>query len=160
MKRVLPKDQPLCCVVEGGVLTISIGVDTLAFADAERNGLDIINPAGFAEDVARELTKEKEDGSTPLTDLLDEAMENAANNGSVHQEIEVEIVVNGKKVKADSGFITYEQIAALAKKRADFIYTCTYCHGWPHDYQGTLSPGDRVRVKKGMMFDIMDTSRA
>lgn len=79
-------EQPLRCEVAHGRLAIVIGVNTLAFADKERMdetmGIRVSDPVGFARDVAAELRKEREDGSTILTDLLDLAMERAKDNGS------------------------------------------------------------------------------
>lgn len=77
-------DQPLKCEVSDGKLILSIGVDTLAFADQERLQVKVTNPNEFAKDVARELAAEREDGSTILTDVLDLGMEKAAENGSAH----------------------------------------------------------------------------
>lgn len=76
------KDNPLRVEVRSGLLAIHIGVDTLAFADKERLGYDITEPNGFAKEVQAELEREREDGSTILTDLLDDAMQKAKDNGS------------------------------------------------------------------------------
>lgn len=88
--------QPLEVVVEGGELTIRIGVSTLAFS-AERmvannpyNELTggfamkyvVRQPVDFAKDVCRQLGVEASDGSTPLERLLDEMMEEAICQGS------------------------------------------------------------------------------
>lgn len=89
MKR---EKTPLRCRIVKGVLTIEIGVDTLKFA-AERHeafwqpqtdkfALVVANAARFAKDVRNELEQEAEDGSTPIHRLLDQAVEEAANNGS------------------------------------------------------------------------------
>lgn len=76
------KDQPLQCGVEDDRLVISIGVDTLAFADKERTGLNINDPTGFAGDVVRMLTHEDETGWTLLSGLLDTASQAVADDGS------------------------------------------------------------------------------
>jgi hypothetical protein len=76
------KDQPLHCAVEENRLVISIGVDTLAFADKQRIGHKINNPLGFAEDVARMLQDEDEVGATLLTELLDSGMQAAVDDGT------------------------------------------------------------------------------
>lgn len=86
-KIQFPKDYPLRCEVVKKVLAITIGVDTLAFADKERTGLEVTDAEGFARDVVRALERQAEDGATMLTDLLDEAMEAAENDGSVHVDI-------------------------------------------------------------------------
>jgi hypothetical protein len=93
-------DSPLRVKVENGQLVISIGINTLADA-ADFEGREpfweydeivgnvvqkwkIIANLGWAEDIVRELTNEKEDGSSPLTDLLDKMSENALNQGSLN----------------------------------------------------------------------------
>lgn len=78
------KDQPLRCEVVGNRLMISIGVETLAFADKERTEITVTNPVGFAYDVACEIERQNGIGATMLTDMLDKAMEEAKNNGSAH----------------------------------------------------------------------------
>jgi hypothetical protein len=88
------KNRPLNAFVENGVLTIEIGVDTLAFAclhtyegeQQRHESYAITDNAGFATDVARELLDEAEDGASMLTDLLDKAMERAIENGAEHYE--------------------------------------------------------------------------
>lgn len=97
MKR--RRDRPLAVRIHRGVLVIEIGMDTLAhsavhspFAYSWRNPegegrrpddrFSVSDPKGFAEDVKRELLREAEDGSSRLTDLFDNAMEAAIEDGS------------------------------------------------------------------------------
>lgn len=82
MGKPLPKDMPLQCRVRGQVLTIKIGVDTLAFADKERTGVKINNAKGYAGDVVNWLNHEDEEGASPLTDFLDKAMDEVRESGS------------------------------------------------------------------------------
>lgn len=94
------KTQPLSCKVEGDELVIRIGIDTLAWAaQSERRDTPfwvyewekaeyvprwkIISNLEWAKDVAREINREEEDGSSPLTNLLDKASENALDQGSI-----------------------------------------------------------------------------
>lgn len=78
--------------IKGGVLTISIGVETLKFA-AERHeefwlpatdkySMIVSNADRFAKDVLLELEREEEDGSTPVHLLLDKAIYQASEQGS------------------------------------------------------------------------------
>ena len=70
-------------IVDGKIL-ISISIENLAhaamngeyfFACAEEGSpLRITNPSVFAESVALGLNREEEDGSTPVTRLLDDAI--------------------------------------------------------------------------------------
>lgn len=91
-----PKDYPLKAEVEGDQLVIRIGLDTLAHA-AEHCTLfyheekhmgamgpycNVADKDELAKDVIRAMTREDEDGSTPLSDMFDQAIEDAADDGS------------------------------------------------------------------------------
>lgn len=79
--------QPLQVGVEGDELVIRIGVDTLAYAfevgdvnnpfneaaDDFVRSWQVVDKYKFAKGVANRLCDEREDGSTPITDILDEA---------------------------------------------------------------------------------------
>jgi len=91
--------QPLSAKIEGDELVIRIGIGTLAWAaefegrepfwdfNEERNKFvqlwKITDDLGWAEDVCREINREEEDGSSPLTNLLDKASEEALDQGSL-----------------------------------------------------------------------------
>lgn len=92
-------DQPLSAKIEGDEIVIRIGIGTLAWA-AEFEGREpfwdfdlglnkfvqrykIIDDLGWAQDVCREINREEEDGSSPLTNLLDKASEDALDQGSL-----------------------------------------------------------------------------
>jgi hypothetical protein len=82
-----PAGAPLTVGVEGDQLVIRIGVDTLAFcyeiseanhewdqkATKYRLGWKVIDKHKFAKGVAEGIQDEAEDGSTPLTRILDAA---------------------------------------------------------------------------------------
>src|SRR5687768_6070156 len=95
-KRVKPSDEPLLVRVTGGRLIISVGIDTFAFAQhviiqnedyGKKETFLIRKPGVFAVEVMHEMEKEREDGSTILTDLLDLASRRAIENGSVAGEV-------------------------------------------------------------------------
>lgn len=88
-------------VTRDGVLTIEIGIETLAFASLRSdfayqcadpkftgNGKDprevfkVTNPRGFAVEVVAELLEEAEDGSSLLTNIVDKACQKAIEAGS------------------------------------------------------------------------------
>lgn len=93
-------------ITRDGVLTIEIGIETLAvaalaspFAEelanefASDRGVSpgetrpdelyrIANPRGFAGEVRAALTEEREDGSSLLTDVIDAAIRKAYEDGS------------------------------------------------------------------------------
>jgi hypothetical protein len=96
----MSKDTPLSVVIENGELKIKIGIDCLASAIARGNDFHrfdekkdeyirqfaITDSAKFTHDVARALQHEEEDGSTPLSKLLDEMGQAAIDDGSVGVE--------------------------------------------------------------------------
>ena len=88
------KDMPLRARIVQNVLTIEIGVGTNAFAalrapflwdekcDRPELRYAITDARSFGVDVCRELTREEEDGSSLLTNLFDEAIRKAIEDGS------------------------------------------------------------------------------
>lgn len=96
-KAIAPTDLPLVCRVEGEQLVIRIGIDTLAFAtehcttfyveEQHANSgppyCKVIDKGELATDIIRELLREREDGATPLSMLLDECIEAARDDGSL-----------------------------------------------------------------------------
>lgn len=91
------RNAPLDCKIEDGEVIIRIGVDTLSFAAQSREPFTqyddtvgdwrkfwIVSDADqFALDVRQEMIREEEDGSSPLTNLLDKMFENALDQGSL-----------------------------------------------------------------------------
>ena len=93
LSAIAPKDDvPLRCEVVNGAIEFTIGAKILAHAtnispnlydhENDRGQYRVADPAAFAKDVARELNRESEDGSTPLTRLLDSVIEEAINQGA------------------------------------------------------------------------------
>lgn len=85
------RDNEVKAKIIEGRLVISLRVSTLAhavrhsqhFFDCEENGtkLKITNEAVFAASVAQALNREEEDGSTPITRMLDDAVEWVSEQG-------------------------------------------------------------------------------
>ena len=73
--------------IEGDAIVIRLTADACAFAfandpQAQEPRPPVIDKQQFLRDTLNELTSEREDGSTPLTDMLDRAMVKAMENGS------------------------------------------------------------------------------
>ena len=73
--------------IDGDAIVIRLTADACAFAfandpQAREPRPPVINKQQFLRDTLNELTAEREDGSTPLTDMLDRAMVKAMENGS------------------------------------------------------------------------------
>jgi len=90
------KDKPLTVEVKDNKLIISIGIDTLAFVaercphfynydkhNNEEKYVTVVDNNELAHDVVRALTDEEEDGSTILHRLIDDAIEDAYEDGSL-----------------------------------------------------------------------------
>jgi hypothetical protein len=71
------------------------------------------------------------------------------------------VILNGKPAKCDRE-VTYEQIIVAAGYEPDRIISVTYSTRRNGDSQrsGMLSPGKKVLVEEGMVFNAMDTSAA
>jgi hypothetical protein len=94
------EDTPLSCSIEDNQLVIRIGIDVLAMATEDREPFTIYDEKlgdhrkawivtdalEFAKDVRNEIQREEEDGSSPLTNLLDLACSNALDQGSIAVE--------------------------------------------------------------------------
>lgn len=90
-------NAPLKVKIERGALVVRIGVETLAHAVTcsdwanpydEATGdyirtFAIVDARQFAADVAHEMMREREDGSTPLSDFLDKMSQGAVDDGSL-----------------------------------------------------------------------------
>lgn len=77
-------EQPLSCKVAGDVLCIEIGLARLNGNEHHPNipELPITDYKEWGKDIVRELTREEEDGSSPLINLLDSAISEAVDMGS------------------------------------------------------------------------------
>lgn len=89
--------KPLAVKVTSGKLVIDIGIHVLAHATAYAdwaNPFDeehddylrdfaIIDPQELAEDVKNAMLREREDGSTPLSDFLDAMTQAAIDDGTL-----------------------------------------------------------------------------
>ncbi|MEV4320625.1 multiubiquitin domain-containing protein [Microbispora rosea] len=75
-----------------------------------------------------------------------------------------EVFVNGraKIVKADE--LSFEQIVSLAYDPVptgpNWVFTVTYRRGDGHKPDGTLRPGESVKVKNGMIFNVTATDKS
>ncbi len=81
------RNQPLLVEIVDGELVIRIGIDTLIFAARTGDDWDerfvIVDADVFAEDIRHELEREQEDGTTPVHMLIDAAVEQAIDQGSL-----------------------------------------------------------------------------
>lgn len=84
-----PRDHGLTAEIIDGKVIISIGINVLAHAcefghpDNQADEFKIVDNDEFAKDILNEITREEEDGTTPLHRLFDQATSAAIDQGSL-----------------------------------------------------------------------------
>ena len=78
-----------------------------------------------------------------------------------HQK-EYNIIVNGSTKVWKEKEITFNQVVDLALGKIDpnSRYTITYKRGHGNKPEGTMVPGDSVKVKEGMIFNVTSTNKS
>lgn len=84
------------------------------------------------------------------------------NHGHGHA---VEIIVNGQTVEVEDKDISFEEVTRIAYPELvndpDAMFVVTYRKGGnEHQPEGRLLPGGKVKVKKGMVFDVVPTTKS
>lgn len=74
------------------------------------------------------------------------------------------IIVNTREKQVEGKAVTYDQIVALAFENPptgeNIEITIAYRDGPGQNKEGTLQPGDTVRIKKDMIFDVTATDKS
>ncbi len=77
---------------------------------------------------------------------------------------EVMIFVNTEEHEVDKGDISYEELVHIAfpdsDNDPDKMFTISYRRGPSANDQGSLAPGQSVKVKNKMIFDVTPTTRS
>jgi hypothetical protein len=81
-----------------------------------------------------------------------------------HKEHEVTIIVNATPVEVKVKEMTYHHVVNIAfddkpPTGPNIRITVTYSKG-EHDSHGSLRPGEEVKVKAGMIFDVQATDKS
>jgi multiubiquitin len=81
------------------------------------------------------------------------------------KEKTVTIIVNGREKEVEKGDLSYEQVVNLAfnnnpPQGPNIVITVTYSKGEKNGKQGSLLPGDTVKVKDGMIFNVTATDKS
>ena len=82
-------------------------------------------------------------------------------DGGNGKDKEVTIIVNGRAKTVAKGDMTFEEIVALAFSPVppNSIFTVTYSKG-ENGKSGTLEPGQTVKIKKDMIFNVTETGQS
>ena len=82
-------------------------------------------------------------------------------NGEGHKKT-YEIIVNGRQRHVNEHELSYEEVVKLAfsddQPDANILYTIAYAN--PHGKDGTLTAGEKVKIKEGMVFNVTKTNRS
>ena len=102
--------KELSFAIERGAVVIRIGVQTLANAVSYSDWANLYSEEAddyirtfaiedehqFAKDVMHAMLAEREDGSTPLSDLIDKSAEDAVNDGSLGLHEDTQRIKHGE----------------------------------------------------------------
>lgn len=76
----------------------------------------------------------------------------------------VTIIVNGRKKEVTGPEISFEQVVRLAFDSAPYgentLFTVTFKRGHGGRVEGSLLPGESVKVKDGMIFNVTATDKS
>lgn len=77
---------------------------------------------------------------------------------------ETTVVVNGRNRTVTEDELAYQQVAGLAydpvPSGPNIVITITYRRGHGNKPEGSLLPGDTVKVKEGMIFNVSVTDKS
>ena len=77
---------------------------------------------------------------------------------------EYHIIVNGREKAWGEREISFDQVVTLAFDNPpggdNWLITVTYKRGHGDKPEGSLEPGESVRVKEGMIFNVSATNRS
>jgi hypothetical protein len=77
---------------------------------------------------------------------------------------EVTIVVNGTQKAVQKDDLTFDEIVKLAFDNPPYgentLFSITYRRGHGNKPEGILAPGETVKVKEGMIFDVTATDKS
>jgi hypothetical protein len=91
-------------------------------------------------------------------------MSNSQENKNNGQDKETTIVVNGRQKTVTSKMLTFDEVVALAFDNPptgeNVLFTITYQRGMGNKPEGSLTAGEEVKVKEGMIFNVTSTNRS
>jgi hypothetical protein len=74
------------------------------------------------------------------------------------------IIVNGRPKEVSTKTLTFDRVVALAfnpvPSGPNVQFTVTYRRGPRKSHEGSLTEGETVRIKEGMIFDVTETNKS
>lgn len=81
-----------------------------------------------------------------------------------HHDHEFTIIVNARKKTVKHHHLTFDQVVKLAFEHPatgpNIMYTVTYSKGPRENPEGNLLEGQRVKIKDGMIFNVIQTDKS
>jgi multiubiquitin len=88
----------------------------------------------------------------------------AGNEAQEHRTKRFRIIVNARSKEVTGDDQSFEQIVALAFSPVpvgpNIVFTVTFRKGPRENPEGTLTPGESVEIKDGMIFDVTATDKS
>jgi len=88
----------------------------------------------------------------------------AEKEGQEHRTKRFKIIVNARSKDVADDDQSFEQIVALAFSPVpvdpNIVFTVTFRKGPRENPEGTLTPGESVEIKDGMIFDVTATTKS
>jgi Multiubiquitin len=93
-------------------------------------------------------------------DLL--TIRGAGHGTSTDAHAVIAIIVNGQRKTVREKHISYSDLVRLAYPHLDprAVYTVTYDNGPRQNREGSMSAGDTVKIRDGMVFHVLATSKS
>ncbi|MBY3201336.1 hypothetical protein HFO22_08955 [Rhizobium laguerreae] len=115
---------------------------------------------GERKDLYRERQGDREDELVPR----DHTIIDLKQNDHFYSQKTVHIVVNGEQKETSETRLSFEEVIILTfgsiQQGPLILYTIVYRKGPPQNPKGSLTKGETVRVKNGMIFDVTATDRS
>lgn len=77
---------------------------------------------------------------------------------------EFDVIVNGRKKEVSTKTLSFDQVVALAFNPVpvgpNVQFSVTYRKGPHENPEGTLTEGETVKIKDGMIFDVTETNKS
>jgi Multiubiquitin len=81
-----------------------------------------------------------------------------------HEKKSISIIINGSEFSVPKEELSFTELVALAFENPPtgpkVIFTITYRRGHGDKPEGTLRPGETVKVKEGMIFNVTPTDQS
>ncbi len=81
-----------------------------------------------------------------------------------HEQKTLTIIVNTREITWDKKEITYDEVAKLAypayPEGESIVYTVSFSRGESPRHEGTMVKGDSVKVKNGMVFNVVRSDKS